>query len=392
MMNVLWLASWYPNRLDLFNGDFIERHALAVSRYVKVTVILVVKDETIQKNTVEVTKTVSQNLTVYRVYYGSSGWPEPVEKMLSSKKYIKLQQEIFEQIIDESGLPDIVHVQVAMKAGIFAARLKRKYKIPYVVTEHWSGYYQISKPNIYDMGKLYLSLNRSVLRNAAILLPVTNDLGETIIRNFVQLPFTVIPNVVDTDLFFHKSQQPAIFQFIHPSYMNYPKNPEGILAACKIVQEGGYQFQLQMIGNRDETLMVLAAQLGTLNKTVFFETAIPYAAVAKRMQESSALLMFSRYENLPCIVLESLCCGLPVICSRVGGLPEVIDDKNGILVEKDNVQALAAAMIQMMESYATYDRKQISENASTLFNYDVVGKQYEAIYKKVLIQHQSNRL
>jgi glycosyltransferase involved in cell wall biosynthesis len=90
--------------------------------------------------------------------------------------------------------------------------------------------------------------------------------------------------------------------------------------------------------------------------------------------------------------LESLCCGLPVICSRVGGLPEVIDDKNGILVEKDNVQALAAAMIQMMESYATYDRKQISENASTLFNYDVVGKQYEAIYKKVLIQHQSNRL
>ncbi len=387
-MNVLWLVSWYPNRLDSFNGDFIERHALAVSRFAKITVLLVVKDETIPKNAVEVDKTVSQNLTVYRVYYGRTGWPEPAEKILSSWKYFKLQQKIFKQIIAESGLPDMVHVQVAMKAGIFAGRLKKKYKIPYIVTEHWSGYYEVSKPNIYDMGKFYVALNNSVLRNAALLLPVSNDLGETISRNFVQLPFTVIPNVVDTDLFFYRRHQPAIFRFIHPSYMNYPKNPEGILAACKIVQNQGYQFELQIIGSRDESLPALADRLGILNKTVFFETAIPYSDVARRMQHASALLMFSRYENLPCIVLESLCCGLPVICSRVGGLPEVIDDTNGILVEKENVPALAEAMIQMMKGYGAYNRKQIAEKAGALFSYDVVGNQYAAIYKKVVIPYR----
>ncbi len=106
------------------------------------------------------------------------------------------------------------------------------------------------------------------------------------------------------------------------------------------------------------------------------------------MQQSSALLMFSRYENLPCIVLESLCCGLPVICSRVGGLPEVIDDNNGILVEKGNVHALAEAMIQMMEGYPAYNRNQIAEKASALYNYDVVGKRYAAIYKTVLAQNR----
>ncbi len=383
-MNVLWLASWYPNRLDSFNGDFIERHALAVSRFAKVTVLVVVKDETIPKNTVEVDKTVSQNITVYRVYYGRTGWPELAEKMLSSLKYFKLQRKIFDQIVSESGLPDIVHVQVAMKAGIFAGRLKKKYKIPYVVTEHWSGYYEVSKPNIYDMGKLYVAMNKSVLRNATLLLPVSNDLGETIIRDFVHMPFSVIPNVVNTDFFYYKAHQPGIFRFIHPSYMNYPKNPEGILAACKIVQDMGYKFELQMIGSLDGGLLALADQLGILNKTVFFEAAIPYVEVAMRMQQSSALLMFSRYENLPCIVLESLCCGLPVICSRVGGLPEVIDESNGILIEKENVQALANAIIQMIEGYAIYNRKQIAEKASALFNNDVVGKQYADIYKKIL--------
>jgi len=384
MINVLWLASWYPNRLDTFNGDFTERHALAVSRFAKVTVLVVVKDETIPKNTVEVVKTVDQNLAVYRVYYGRSGWPEPVEKILSSKKYIQLHQKIYQQIVDESGLPDLVHVQVAMKAGIFAIWLKRKYKLPYIVTEHWSGYYRVSKPNIYDMGKLYLALNKSILRNAALLLPVSNDLGETIIRNFVHMPYTVIPNVVNTDLFYYKLHQPGIFRFIHPSYMNYPKNPEGILAACKIVQDMGYKFELQMIGSLDGGLLALADQLGVLNKTVFFEAAIPYTEVAMRMQQSSALLMFSRYENLPCIVLESLCCGLPVICSAVGGLREVINESNGILIEKENVRALAAVMIRMMQDYEGYNQQQIAEKASALFNYDVVGKQYAGIYKKVL--------
>jgi hypothetical protein len=49
MNNVLWLVSWYPNRLDAFDGDFIERHAIAVSRFAKLTVLLVVKDEHLKK-------------------------------------------------------------------------------------------------------------------------------------------------------------------------------------------------------------------------------------------------------------------------------------------------------------------------------------------------------
>ena len=45
MTNVLWLVSWYPSRLDSFTGDFIERHARAVSKYVKLTVLVILKDE-----------------------------------------------------------------------------------------------------------------------------------------------------------------------------------------------------------------------------------------------------------------------------------------------------------------------------------------------------------
>ena len=45
MKEVLWLASWYPSRVDRFNGDFIQRHAQATALYSDVYVIYVVKDE-----------------------------------------------------------------------------------------------------------------------------------------------------------------------------------------------------------------------------------------------------------------------------------------------------------------------------------------------------------
>ena len=121
-------------------------------------------------------------------------------------------------------------------------------------------------------------------------------------------------------------------------------------------------------------------------KMFFFENEIPYAEVAWRMQQSSALLMFSRYENLPCIVLEALCCGLPVISSRVGGLAEVVNNSNGLLVEKENITELVKAMQQMIAGYQQYSRPAIAAAAGALYNYAMVGNSivdaYSGIIKK----------
>jgi glycosyltransferase involved in cell wall biosynthesis len=405
-MNVVWLASWFPSRINITAGDFIERHAQAVAPYIThLSVIVVLKDAALPANMVEIQQIQSGNLTIYRAYYGKSFWSGIIGKLLSQKKYLSLQDQFFKKILSATGKPDLVHVQVAMKAGVFARKLKKKWGIPYIVTEHWSGYKMESKPNIYDMGKLFLRLNKAVLKDAALLLPVSQNLANTITNNFVAMPYRVVPNVVDTKLFFYtpsivaglfqlsvKSTNESVsslttqsvFRFIHPSYMNYPKNPEGILQACKLLKESGYRFELQMIGNKDASLMSLAVKLGLLNDCVFFEAEIAYDEVAKRMQQSNALLMFSRYENLPCIILEALCCGLPVVSSRVGGIAEVVNDSNGILVDAGNIDQLVKAMQQMIETYESYDRRAIATAAAALFSYETVGKTISDIYQKLL--------
>src|SRR5690606_30976328 len=145
---VLWLASWYPGKTDPFNGDFIERHAKAVVAFTPIVVLFVTKDLSLKKGGVVIEKEVIGNLTVYRGYYGPSR-SSLFEKLCSSSKYFFLQKEIFSQIKKERGLPALVHVHVAFKAGVFARYLKRFYRVPYIITEHWTGYYPKSPNTIY---------------------------------------------------------------------------------------------------------------------------------------------------------------------------------------------------------------------------------------------------
>ncbi len=383
-MNVLWLASWYPNRTSPFNGDFIERHALATAAFVdKLFIISIVKDEAMPAGAVEIVKQQTGNIYTYIAYYGKSKTGTG-EKLFSLVKYFSLQKKIYQEIEKTFAQPALTHVNVAMKAGLFALYLKRFKNIPYVITEHWSIYNLQFSPNILDMGKLFVWLTKKIFSNASLVMPVSNALADNIKRLVGNIQCRTVPNVVNTKLFFYKPATAKVFRFIHVSNLQYPKNLEGILEACSMLKDKGVVFELQVLGGQNDALKSMAKEYGLLHQYVFFEKAIPYPEVGKRMRQSNALLLFSYFEGLPCVMLEALCCGLPIVSSRVGGIPEVINEGNGILVESGNTAALANAMEKMVINYVDWDNHAIAEKASGLFNYNTVGNEHLTIYRKIL--------
>jgi glycosyltransferase involved in cell wall biosynthesis len=94
--------------------------------------------------------------------------------------------------------------------------------------------------------------------------------------------------------------------------------------------------------------------------------------------------MFSFYENMPCVVLEALCTGIPVIATTVGGIPEIIGKENGILINPGKERELLNAMKEMIRNYHLYDADFISRQATEQFSYEVVGKEISDIYQSVL--------
>lgn len=117
---------------------------------------------------------------------------------------------------------------------------------------------------------------------------------------------------------------------------------------------------------------------------MFFTGLISYQEVATHLRNADTLVMFSRYENLPCVILEALCCGLPVIASDVGGIKEVIYNENGILIHSENENELLQSMNFMLDNLEKYDKASIASLASQKFNYKTVAQQFTFAYQTLL--------
>lgn len=387
MSKVLFLASWYPSKVDLFDGDFIERHAKSISLYNQIFVIYVVKDPSIKDGKTTVNKQITGNLISYKCYYPHSKSKQKwIEKIHSNIWMFKLQKRIFKKIIEEYEMPDIVHLNVLMKAGLFARWLYKKYKLPYVLTEHWTGYYPERKDGFRQKPLFYKYLSKKIYKYCALPLPVTKDLGKRMNQIFgIEKFFKVIPNVVDTKLFYPDLKINNLKKrFIHISTLGYNKNFWGILNSIEQLYKERKDFELVVVGGAPAEILKWVKDHGLFNTCIFFTGIISYEGAAKKFRESDALIMFSRYENLPCVILEALCSGLPVISTDVGGIREVINEGNGILIPSENENELLHAADYVLDNLEKYNKESIASAAQKKFNYETVGKQFEEAYKAVI--------
>ena len=107
---------------------------------------------------------------------------------------------------------------------------------------------------------------------------------------------------------------------------------------------------------------------------------LPHNEVACWLQKSDCFLLFSLYENMPCVIAEALCCGLPVISSDVGGISEIITSENGILVSPSDESACAKAILEISANKHHFNQIQISEKATAQFSYDTIGRKIASVY------------
>lgn len=389
MKKVLWLASWYPNKTNLFTGDFIQRQAIATARFEPLNLIFVTKDlpaDQSNSNQVQLSAPVESNIHEYIRYYPESRSSFAFFfKFHSLCQYFKEHLAILRELKKKQEMPEIVHVQVAMKAGLIALYLKKRYQIPFVITEHWSGYFDEGIDALKNKGFLFRFFVKKIFQHASFFLPVTRNLGERVNQTITQIPSMVIPNVVDTTLFnMVDCMEPARFRFIHVSSLLDLKNPQGIIAAFEKLIESGMDAELVIVGPPSTDVQKMAVQKNHLKGRLFLTGEISYKEVAQELKKASAFVLFSWVESLPCVILESLCSGIPVISSRVGGIEEAVGKENGILIDAGDESQLLDAMKTMIAGYSGYDKKTMSRNAQLLYGYDTVGKQYAEVYRQVL--------
>ncbi len=378
-LSVLFLSSWYPNRLLPKNGNFVQKHAQAVARIAKVASLHVISDANAKDFEIHT----EQKKGVYEVlvYYPKSAKWRALKKY---RMYMEAHRRGYAYIQAEWGSVDITHLHVIYPAGLFAMELKKKYNIPFVLTEHWTAWLPITPYKFSAIERYFI---RKIGAKTAIFCPVSEDLQNAFVHFGFDGPFRIIPNVVDIDTFKLGTRNlDALIKILHVStFKDDHKNISGILRVIARLQEQRNDFEVTMVGNKfgdqyDEAIQSLDIDKDRLH----IQGEVSTAEVARLMGEQHVFLLFSHYENLPCVIAEAHCTGMVVAGSDVGGTREMIDTRNGVIVQARDEEALFAKLNLVMDSLADYKPEKIREIAVTRYSYKSVGEAYVKVYQEAL--------
>jgi glycosyltransferase involved in cell wall biosynthesis len=228
-------------------------------------------------------------------------------------------------------------------------------------------------------------VDRIIVKNAKLIMPVTKNLRDSLINLGYKNKYNIVPNVIDTEKFVPSANRPENNSFIHLSSLNDRiKNISGMILAVKKLSETRNDFTLNFFGAEDLDMhKAYAEELGLLNTFLFFHGEIDRSEVSDQLQKNLCLLMFSNFESLPCVIIEALSCGIPVISTDVGGIKEYISEKEGILIPPGDVDKMAEAMNFMLDNSDTYDKNHLREYAVSNFSVKSVALKLDSIYQSL---------
>lgn len=383
MINVLFIPKWYPNKNARSEGIFVRRHAEAVALYANVHVLYATYDEALTKGFfAKETHKINDRLNETIIYYRKN-----ITGITAIDKAIKLLLYFFCMMKEYREAkrhfrPNILHVHVLLRTGIMALLFSWMDHLPIVYTEHWSGYHP--QDGNYK-GFLRKKLTKLFITRTSCIMPVTEHLAKAMRVHGLDGHYHIIPNVVDTMLFDHPKSTSVHTGPMAVHISNFDpraKNVEGILEVMALLVPRLPNAQLLIAGDGPDRkqLEEKAKQLGILQSSVFFTGPKMGKELVELIQAADFLFLFSHFENQPCVIIEAMACGKPILATNVGGIPEMIDDQRGLLSPPGDVQAMAKKFEEIVRLLPFYDPEGIRQFAVGHFSYETVGRQITDVY------------
>lgn len=308
--------------------------------------------------------------------------PTPLWYIPLDNTYKKLGLKHFEKVEkflkNSKSSYDFVHSHFTWSAGYVGARLKEKYKIPFIVTAH--GFDIYSLPFQDDEWRENIEY---VLNTADAIITVSHSNRDCINRLQVTTPVTVIPNGFRNDMFYPSDMHEC------RRMLNLPRDKKILLCVGYLETDKGHKYLLDavriIVKERNDILCVLIGDgmlrttlerqvhsLG-LEKFIMIVGEKRHDEIPCWMNASDIFVLSSLNEGNPTVMFEALGCGIPFVGTSVGGVPEVISSKDyGLLSKPANPQMLAEKIMEALE--VQWDRQKIVDYAQRFTWRNIAGE------------------
>lgn len=277
--------------------------------------------------------------------------------------------------------PDIVHAQ-SLGIGVPALLSKKILKFPYAV---WGQGSDVYLPDWFT--KL---TSKTIIKNANSVIALTEDMKRAM-QAIYNRDITIVPNGIDLKEYISElpvqNVEGAEKRILFVGRLHPVKGVQYLLQAMQMVHEEVPGAKLILVGDGEERehLETLTDNLG-IRECVEFAGRVPHERVQDYMNQAEVFVLPSLSEGFPVTILEAMACGLPIVATRVGGLPDIVEGGvNGYLVNVKNPNKIADKILFLLENDEV--REEISANnreKAELYTWDKVTGTVEIIYSECL--------
>lgn len=366
-MNLLFLASWYPNNASSRNGLFIWNHAKAAAAIPNTHVILAAVVSSHEKEKIEFKEQQIDGLTHWVVTYpvGSGN------TFYKAIRYLQAWQRVKELYVSQIGEPDVVVVNVLWRAGLAALLWKFKYAWNYIIIEHWSGYL----PDGEGYNSFWLKLfSRLISRRANQICGVSPTLVQAMSEHGLGKKFKVLPNVVNTTVYSPNANVSRTFDLLHVSNLAPEKNFPYVLEVWKAWKNRYPAAKLWVAGAFD--VFQTKQEYGQLEGVEFLGFLEPESLV-KYYRSAMCLLLPSKFETFSLVTAEALACGMPVLSLKLPALTN-FDTQAIVALPELNVES----WVEALKDLPKYDEYELHEKINREYSIEKVSFLMQCIFNK----------
>nr|UXE46192.1 D-inositol 3-phosphate glycosyltransferase [uncultured bacterium] len=258
----------------------------------------------------------------------------------------------------EQGCPDVIHVH--------GFRLGQPWAVPWALSHRWGVVYT-EHSTIGDWGGPHEPDAISVVEAAGVIACVSERSRDSLATLIHGRGIDVHRHIVrgEPDPHGEVRREPLV-TLLSIARLRQEKGIDVLLRAVARVRREGHQFRLRIVGggpDRD-ALERLSDDLD-LNGSVQFLGEQDTAQISAELRRSDIFVLPSRTEALPVALLEAMAAGKAIVATAVGGVPEVLNGAGGLVVARDSVEDLAAALTTVVSDSGR--RAQLQSSARQAF-------------------------
>jgi len=285
---------------------------------------------------------------------------------------------------------DLIHAHFIFPSGLSAIRLKKVYGLPIIITAHGG--------DVYRLPFLTVSWKRKCINilECADQIITTSTRNARVIKETLGIDkekVSVIPNGFKENLFAPTDKNLA------RRIVELPIQAKVILSIGNLTEIKGHRFLLEamkrvlefdseiicvIIGRgRDENILKNISKNLGIEKSIRFIPGIPHEDIPIWLNASDIFVLPSLDEGFPTVIPEALGCGLPVVATRVGAIPESIDNRNiSILVEPGDSEMLADGIKVALDNQWRID--EIRKFAVDNYSWGIISRRIIGIYSRMV--------